>query len=75
MGSGLGAGITRQDRTVGRRLLRLVRENLSLIIIVAVVGGAYLFLRTSESDVQSLAALDEMLAAGRPTLLEFYSNG
>jgi thioredoxin 1 len=57
------------------RLLRLVRENLLLILIVAVIGGAYLFLRTPEGDVTSLAALDEALAAGRPTLLEFYSNG
>jgi hypothetical protein len=57
------------------RLRRVVRENLLLVLVVAVIGGAYLFLRTQESDVESLAALDKALAAGRPTLLEFYSNG
>lgn len=56
------------------RLLRLLRENLLLILIAVVIGGAYLLLRTPESDVASLAALDEQLAAGRPTLLEFFSN-
>lgn len=60
---------------VSKRLLPLLRENLLLIIIVALLAGAYLFLRTSESNVASLAALDERLAAGKPTLLEFYSNG
>ena len=57
------------------QLLHLLRENLLLIFIVAIIGGAYLFLRTPESDVASLAALDEQLVAGRPTLLEFFSNG
>jgi thiol-disulfide isomerase/thioredoxin len=63
------------ERSTRNRLLRLVRDNLLLILIVAVIGGAYLFLRTPESSVRSLAALDEALAGGRPTLLEFYSNG
>ncbi len=60
---------------VWKRLLSLLRENLVLILVLALLAGAYLFLRTPESDVASLAALDEQLAAGRPTLLEFYSNG
>jgi hypothetical protein len=63
------------EAPVRNRFLHLLRENLLLILIVAAIGGAYLFLRTPESSVQSLAALDEALAAGRPTLLEFYSNG
>jgi hypothetical protein len=57
------------------RLFGLLRENLLLIAIVVVIAAAYLFLRTSESDIASLGALDEQLAAGRPTLLEFFSNG
>ena len=60
---------------VSGRLLGVVRENLLLIVIVVAIAGAYLFLRTSESDIASLAALDEQLAAGRPTLLELFSNG
>jgi len=63
-----------QDAPVPNRLLRLLRENLSLIVIVVIIGAAYLVLRTPESDLQSLAALDEALAGGRPTLLEMYSN-
>lgn len=57
------------------RLFHLLRENLVLILIIVLLGGAYLFLRTPGSDVASLAALDERLAVGRPALLEFYSNG
>lgn len=57
------------------RLLALLRENLLLIAIVVVIAGAYLFLRTPESDIASIEALDQQLAAGRPTLLEFFSNG
>lgn len=56
------------------RLLGLLRENLLLIVIVLAIAGAFLFLRTRESDIASLAALDEQLAAGRPTLLELFSN-
>ena len=56
------------------RLFGLLRENLLLIAIVVVIAAAYLFLRTSESDIASLGALDEQLSAGRPTLLEFFSN-
>jgi len=57
------------------RLLVLLRENWLLIVIVLVIAGAFLFLRTTESDIASLDALDQQLAAGRPTLLEFFSNG
>ena len=64
-----------QEIPVQNRLLHLLRENLSLIMIVAIVAAAYLFLRTPESDLQSVAALDQALAGGRPTLLEMYSNG
>jgi len=57
------------------RLLVLLRENWLLIAIVIVIAGAYLFLRTTESNIASLDVLDQQLAAGRPTLLEFFSNG
>jgi len=43
-------------------------------VIVVIVAAGYLLLRTTESDLQSVAALDEALAGGRPTLLEMYSN-
>jgi len=64
-----------EETAMSSQLRRLLRKNLLLILIVAIIGGAYLFLRTPESDVASLAALDEQLVAGRPTLLEFFSNG
>jgi hypothetical protein len=57
------------------RLLTLLRENLLLVAIVTVIAGAYVFLRTPESDVESIAMLDELLQAGQPTLLEVFSNG
>jgi len=63
-----------QETPVPNRVLHLLRENLSLIVIVVIVAAGYLLLRTTESDLQSVAALDEALAGGRPTLLEMYSN-
>jgi hypothetical protein len=66
--------MTMQETPAPNRLPRLLRENLSLIVIVVIIGAAYLVLRTPESDLQSLAALDEALTGGRPTLLEMYSN-
>ncbi len=56
-----------------KRLLRLVKENVGIIILVALVGGAYAFLRTPESDLTD----DEFAAvmnAGKPVLVELFSN-
>jgi len=61
--------------TVGKRLLLIARENWLLLVIIGLIAGGYAFLRTPESDVATLEMLDAQIASGRPTLLEFYSNG
>jgi hypothetical protein len=57
-----------------KRLVRLLRENWLLVLIVGAVAIAFLALRTPGSDVASLAELDTILQDGQPTMVEFYSN-
>ncbi len=55
------------------RLLQLVKDNLGIIILLAIVGGAYAFLRTPQSDITH----EEFLAvttSGNPVLVELFSN-
>ncbi|MGD2177363.1 MAG: hypothetical protein PVG71_06010 [Anaerolineae bacterium] len=53
---------------------RLLRENWLTILVLAVVIGGYVFLRTPGDDLPSTAAFDERVSGGRPTLVEFFSN-
>ena len=56
------------------RLIKLLKEDgLTIAIVVALVIG-YAVLRTPGDRFASLADLESELAAGRPTVLEFYSN-
>jgi hypothetical protein len=59
---------------VAQRLVRILRENWLLLLIVGAVGIAFLSLRTPGSEVASLAEVDAILQGGQPTLVEFYSN-
>ena len=60
---------------MSKRVVQILRENLALLVVLVLIGAAFLFLRTKESDIASLTELDAQLASGQPTLLEFYSNG
>lgn len=56
------------------RLVGAWREHwLTLLVIVGLVVG-YLALRTRPSNVGSADELLASLGAGRPTVIEFYSN-
>jgi hypothetical protein len=55
-------------------LVRLVRENWLIVLIIGGLIAAFLVLRTPGSAVGSVAEVDAMLANGQPTLVEFYSN-
>ena len=55
-------------------MLRLLKENLVLLIVVAAIAVAYLFLRTHPSDVGSPEELEALIAGGHPVLVELYSN-
>ena len=60
--------------TLGTRVVRMLRENWLFLLVVGGLVGAFLFLRTTASDVSSLAEVDAILQNGQPTLVEFYSN-
>jgi len=56
------------------RAKKLLRENWLILLVVGAIAVAFFTLRTSGSDVESVAEVDALLASGRPTLVEFYSN-
>jgi hypothetical protein len=56
------------------RLVRLLRDNWLLVLVVAGIAVAFLALRTPASAIGSMAELDAVLHNGQPTLVEFYSN-
>ncbi|MGC8839587.1 MAG: hypothetical protein ACP5UM_14390 [Anaerolineae bacterium] len=55
-------------------LIRWIRENLLLILVVGVLAGGYFFLRTEPSDLGSMAELEALLQGDRPVLVELYLN-
>jgi len=59
---------------LGVRTVRILRENWLFLLVVGGILGGFLFLRTTASDVNSVAEVDAILQNGRPTLVEFYSN-
>jgi hypothetical protein len=57
-----------------KRLLELAKENLGLLILAAIIGAAFLFLRTPADDVTSEDELAALLHAGKPVLVQLFSN-
>jgi len=53
---------------------RILRENWLFLLVIGGILSAFLFLRTTASDVSSVAEVDAILQNGRPTFVEFYSN-
>jgi hypothetical protein len=51
-----------------------LRENWLVILVVVVMVGGYVLLRTPGDDLASPAEFDAMVTGGTPTLVEFYSN-
>ena len=51
-----------------------VKANWLLLIFLALIASAFIFLRSKPSNVASLNELDGLLSAGQPTVVEFYSN-
>jgi hypothetical protein len=60
--------------TIGERLIRILRENWLLLLVVGGIVAAFLVLRTPASAVSSVAEVDAVLQDGQPTLVEFYTN-
>jgi hypothetical protein len=53
---------------------RLLRENWLMILVLTVMIGGYVFLRTPGDNLASAGAFDERVRSGGPTLVEFFSN-
>jgi hypothetical protein len=51
-----------------------VKANWLLLILLALMVGAFIFLRSKPSDVASVDELNGLLSAGQPTVVEFYTN-
>jgi hypothetical protein len=60
--------------TLGVRVVRILRENWLFLLVIGGILAAFLLLRTTASDVGSVAEVDAILQSGQPTLVEFYSN-
>lgn len=56
------------------RLLRFIREDGLTVLIVILLVAVYAYLRTPGDEFATLAELDTRLAAGQPTIVEFYAN-
>jgi len=56
------------------KLLLWARSNWFLVLFLAVIIGAFVFLRSKPSNVQNANELSALLTDGKPTVLEFYSN-
>jgi hypothetical protein len=61
-------------RTLANYLVKFLRENWLLLLVIGGILGAFLFLRTPSSAVASVGEVDAILQNGQPTLVEFYSN-
>ena len=55
-------------------MVRVLRENWLLLLIIGGVVGVLLHFRTPASAVSSVAEVDAILQDGQPTLVEFYTN-
>lgn len=53
---------------------RVLRENLGVLVLAAIMGALYLYLRTPATAVKTEADFTALFAAGKPVLVELYSN-
>jgi hypothetical protein len=53
---------------------RFWEENWLVIVVITLMVGGYLFLRTPGDELASTAAFDTQVTSGTPTVVEFYSN-
>ena len=54
--------------------LEILRANRGPLIVGAILLGAWLFLRTPTTPLESIASLDNLLGQGEPVVLEFFGN-
>ena len=50
------------------------KANWLLLVFLALVAGAFIFLRSKPSNIASLDELNGVLSSGQPVVVEFSSN-
>ncbi|MBN1317354.1 MAG: hypothetical protein JXA42_17865 [Anaerolineales bacterium] len=56
------------------RIIVIFKENIILLAFVATLLVAFYFLRTEPASLVDESAFNSAIQAGRPTVVEFYSN-
>ena len=56
------------------RLAEFMSENWLLPLVLGVIAAAFVFLRSSPTELADETAFDEAITSGQPTIVEFYSN-
>ncbi|GAB4403807.1 MAG: hypothetical protein Kow00123_15210 [Anaerolineales bacterium] len=56
------------------KIRQVVKENAGLLILAAIVGAMYLYLRTPGDTLATESELTAVFSAGKPVLVELYSN-
>jgi hypothetical protein len=59
---------------MNEQVISFFRENALFIVVLVGLIGAFVFLRTKGTDLDSLDELDDLLASGQPVVVEFFSN-
>jgi hypothetical protein len=49
-------------------------ENWLFLLFLTVIAGAFIFLRSSPTDLADASEFDKLLVNGKPAVVEFYSN-
>jgi len=55
-------------------LLRFLRENWLVLLVVGGLATGWLLLRTPGTDLASTEEFDRRVRSGQPVVVEFYSN-
>ena len=56
------------------RVKTFLNENWLFLLFLVVIGGAFIFLRTSPTALADESQFDAILTNGQPTIVEFFSN-
>lgn len=58
---------------IGYMLYDLLRQNWALLLVLGLLAGGWLLLRTPADDL-SVEAFQQEIRGGRPVVVEFFSN-
>ncbi|MBC7259100.1 MAG: hypothetical protein H5T65_07605 [Chloroflexi bacterium] len=56
------------------RIARVVKENIGLVILAVILAASYAYLRTPADTVATEQEFAALFSAGKPVLVELYSN-